>query len=474
VTPRRPLLALTALLLTALAACSSGGGSGATSTTRRAARATTTTTPTSTTTTAPAVAGADWPTYDHDAARSGVAADGPSNAAAIRRQWSSPALDGDVYAQPLLVGDRVIVATENDTVYSLNAADGTVAWSAHLGSPVAGSSLPCGDVDPVGITGTPVVDASAGRVYAVGMVQPAQHMLFDLDLATGHLIGSTRVDAPGADPAVHNQRAALTLSNGRVYVPFGGRYGDCGNYHGRVVSVAVTAAGLGSTASYLLPTQRAGGFWAPPGAATASDGSLYLTSGNSTSRGTFDYGNAVVRLTPELTLADWFAPTNWVALNSGDVDLGSTGPVLLPSNRVFQVGKGGVGYLLDASHLGGVGGQLAQGSVCSSAAFGGVAVDGETMYVPCLRGVTQVVVSGDGFRTGWTATLDTPGPTVVTGNAVWTVATGSGDLVALDRTSGQVVTTQRIGSVPSRFTSLAAGGGQVVVAASRTVLAFGG
>jgi outer membrane protein assembly factor BamB len=92
--------------------------------------------------------------------------------------------------------------------------------------------------------------------------------------------------------------------------------------------------------------------------------------------------------------------------------------------------------------------------------------------VPCPRGIVQVVATGDTFRAGWTATVNTPGPTLVAGGVVWTVATGSGDLVALDRSSGRVVTSMHVGSVPSRFTSAAAGGGRVVVAAERTVLAF--
>ena len=231
----RPRIAAAVIAVaTALAACSSGGGSDASPTTRQK-RATTATTAAATTTTgAAATTGAQWFTYDHDSARTGVAPDGPASAAAVRRLWASAALDGEVYAQPLVVGDRVIVATANDTVYALNASDGTVAWSTHLGTPVPARSLPCGDVDPVGITGTPVVDVAAGHVYAVGMVQPTRDMLFDLDLASGRLIASTVVDAPGADPAVHNQRAALTLEGNTVYVPYGGRYGDCGNYHGRV------------------------------------------------------------------------------------------------------------------------------------------------------------------------------------------------------------------------------------------------
>jgi len=470
---RRGVLVSAALALAGLlAACSSGGGSGTSASTRPRPTTTSTTTAPSTAT-KPATSGARWTTYDHDAGRSGVAPDGPASPAAVHQIWASPALDGDVYAQPLVVGDRVVVATENDTVYALDATNGSVVWSAHVGEPVPGSSLPCGDVDPVGITGTPVVDADAGRVYAVGMVRPAQHVLFELDLATGRVVGSTRVDAPGSNPAVQNQRAALTLNGGRVYVPFGGRYGDCGDYHGRVVSVDVSAGGLGATASYLLPTQRAGGFWAPPGATTAPDGSLYLASGNSTSSRDYDYGNSVVRLSADLGLVDSFAPSDWVALNSSDTDLGSTSPVVLPSGRVFQVGKSGVGYLLDASHLGGVGGEVQHATVCNGLAFGGVAVDGTSMYVPCTRGVTEVVVNGDSIHAGWSASVNTPGPTIVAGGAVWTVATGSGDLVALDRASGRVVASAHVGSVPSRFTSPAAGGGRVVVAARRTVVAFG-
>src|SRR5262249_20304221 len=161
-----------------------------------------------------------------------------------------------VYAQPLIVGDRVIVATANDTVYALRASDGGVEWHTHLGDPVPASALPCGNVDPVGITSTPVVDGAANRVYAVGMVQPGRHVLFALALDTGRRVASTRVDAEGADPAVHNQRSALTLANGKVYVPYGGRFGDCGDYHGRVVSVAVNGTSLGTPRSYTLPTKR--------------------------------------------------------------------------------------------------------------------------------------------------------------------------------------------------------------------------
>lgn len=386
----------------------------------------------------------------------------------------SSTLDGDVYAQPLLVGGRVIIATENDTVYSLNAADGSVVWKQHLGEPVPGSSLPCGDVDPVGITGTPVIDVRTKRIYAVAMVQPTHDVLFALDATSGGVVASTRVDADGADPAVQNQRGALTLSHGTIFVPYGGRFGDCGDYRGRLVSVVVTAGGFGKVASYTLPTQREGGFWAPPGAAIASDGSVFLASGNSSSSGAYDYGNSVVRLTPTLRLVDSWAPTDWASLNASDTDVGSTSPVLLPENRVFQIGKQGIGYLLDAGHLGGIGGQLHSGDVCGGArVFGGIAHDGNVMFVPCSNAVAQVTVDGNSFATGWTAPMSTPGPTVVADRTVWTIATGDGDLIALDQSSGHILTSQHLGRVPSRFTSPAIGNRLVIAPAGRVVYAFG-
>jgi hypothetical protein len=416
---------------------------------------------------------ADWGTYYHRSDRSGTSADGPVSAGSVRQQWRSAVLDGQVYAQPLVVGDRVIVATEDDSVYSLRVGDGSVAWRNHLGSPVPGSSLPCGNVDPVGITGTPVVDTHAGRVYAVGLVLPLHYLLFDLDLTTGRLIASRDV-AGGATPAVSNQRGALGLSGGKVYVPYGGRAGDCGDYHGHIVSVAVSATGLGAVNSYTLPTQRQGGFWAPPGPVFAGDGSLYITSGNSSSSTTYDYGNSVVHLSATLRLLDSFAPTNWRSLNAGDLDLGSTNPVLLPNGRVFQVGKSGVGYLLGAAHLGGIGGQLSSGSVCrGSAAFGGVAHDGDRLFVPCTTGMVAVTVHGNAFAVVWNAPMSDPGPPIVTPGAIWSVANPAGNVVALDPATGAVLTTLPIGATPSHFTSLAAGDGRIFVAAGQRLFALG-
>src|SRR4051812_26968237 len=107
----------------------------------------------------------DWTTYHHDNARSGVAA-GLAPLGALSRAWTAT-LDGAVYGQPLAVGDRIFAATENDTVYALDASTGAVLWSTHVGTPVPRSSLPCGNIDPLGITSTMVYDPATGLLFAL-------------------------------------------------------------------------------------------------------------------------------------------------------------------------------------------------------------------------------------------------------------------------------------------------------------------
>ena len=422
---------------------------------------------TSPSTAAPGTAGASWTTWGHDASRSGVTADGPS-ADGLRNVWTSDPVDGDVYAQPLVVGNQVIVVTENDSVYAFDAGSGAIRWQQHVGTPVAGRSLPCGNVDPVGITGTPVADPAGNRLYFVAMVQPLHHELFALALDRGAVLFHRPIDAANADPAVHNQRGALALANGKVYVPFGGRFGDCGNYKGRVVAVA--ADGSGDAVEYTVRAQREGGFWAPPGPAVAADGTLLLASGNSDGQGDFDDGNAVIRLTPDLQVADEFGPTDWARLNASDGDVGTTSPVLLDDRHVFQVGKAGIGYVLDANHLGGVGGELHQQSICDRA-NGGVVHDGAVAFIPCNRELQAVTIGEGGFSTVWTAAM-TPGPAIVAGSLVWVLDVGSGVLHALGRQDGHDVFRAPVGAV-THFSAPAAGNQRVFVAGGRRVEAFG-
>src|SRR5438067_731186 len=95
-----------------------------------------------------------WTTYHHDPGRSGADASA-SSIVPVSRSWTSPFLDGFVFAQPLVYGNRVYVATEHDTVYALDLGTGSVAWSRHLGEPMRTTSVPCPlNIDPLGITGT--------------------------------------------------------------------------------------------------------------------------------------------------------------------------------------------------------------------------------------------------------------------------------------------------------------------------------
>src|SRR5580693_297998 len=184
-----------------------------------------------------------WTVYHGDPAGSGVAtAPGPVDTTAS--VWTTPALDGQIYGEPLVSAGRVYVATENDTVYALSAATGKVAWSRHLATPVPASSLPCGDIHPtVGITGTPVIDPARAEIFVVADEESnghSAHVLAGLSTATGRVELTRDVDPAGADTAALLQRTGLTLAGGRVVFGFGGNDGDCATYRGRIVSVPET------------------------------------------------------------------------------------------------------------------------------------------------------------------------------------------------------------------------------------------
>ena len=412
-----------------------------------------------------------WLTFNRDPARTGFDPSSPV-LGSPRLTWASADLDGAVYAQPLVLDGRVLVVTENDSAYALDAATGRVMWRTHLGEPVPRSALPCGNIDPTGITGTPVVDPSTGLMYAVAFVQPGRHQLVAIDTETGRVWFRRPADPPGVDPLVHQQRAALIISSGRVYGAFGGLFGDCGQYHGLVVGVALD--GSGPLLAYAVPSEGEAGIWAPSGPALDSDGNLVVATGNSSSMGTFDFGNSVIRLSPDLRAIDWFAASNWIALNQGDTDLGSVGPAILPGGLVFQIGKEGIGYLLRLSDLGGIGGEAFSGPVCSGGAFGGVAVAPPFVYVPCTDGVVGLRLgSGPSFSVAWTGPGFSAGPPIVAGGAVWSVDIGGGSLVALDTHTGRHLFDAAIGAV-THFASPSAAAGRLYVAAETRVMAFSG
>ena len=150
-------------------------------------------------------------------------------------------------------------------------------WQQHVGEPVRRSTLPCGDIYPLGITGTMVYDPASQLVFAVAEVTGPHHDLVGIDVTTGQLRVRRGIDPPTDNPKVLQQRAALALSSGRVYVAYGGLYGDCGDYHGWVLASA--ADGQGPVLSYRVPTTREGGIWAPSGPAVDTAGNLYVAVG---------------------------------------------------------------------------------------------------------------------------------------------------------------------------------------------------
>lgn len=443
----------------------------------RPSATTTTSAPSTSTTRAAAVSGSwpgGWTTYHGDLTRSGVDRSG-ERFTPIRVAWSSPRLDGQIYAQPLVWKGLVVVATENDTLYGLDAATGRVVWRTHVGTPAPLSSLPCGNVDPLGILSTPVIDPRSGHLFAVaeeGSGGAVTHELVAVDAQTGRLLFRESADpAVMTDPRAQQQRGALTLSHGRVYIVYGGLDGDCSRYDGLVV--AASERGPGPLLSYRVSTPNRGAIWAPPGPSVSAAGDLYVATGNGISTTTYDQGDSVLELSPDLHLLDFFAPSAWARDNADDLDLGSTSPVLLPHGLLFQVGKEGTGYVIRRSDLGHIGGQTAATPVCFT--IGGTAYQGSTVYVSCGSGVAAVhVASARSLSVVWRGPAGAQGPPVLAGGMVWSVGWSTGTLYGLDPATGRALASHRLAGTPDQFSTPAFGDRLMLVPAGRRVEAFSG
>ena len=395
--------------------------------------------------------------------------------------WTA-GLDGAVYGQPLVIGGDVIAATENDSIYALSRTTGRVVWQTHVGTPVPQADLHgCGNIFPLGITGTPVYDPGNGLVYAVAEVTGYQHVLVGVDAATGTIRLRRALDNPTASnqPAYNQQRPALAIDDGRVYATFGGLAGDCGPYQGSVVSAPL--AGNGPLARWQVPTSREGAIWATGGPVVDPDGDLWVSVGNGAAGAGdgYDGSDSVTKLSPALQPIAFFAPSTWADDNAHDLDLGSTQPVLAAGGTVFIMGKRGTGYLLSASAPGGVGGQLAQQDICQ--AFGTAAVTGSTVYEPCSDGGLAAVHVDAATRTIkvlWRGPSGSNGTPVIGGGAVWVTqysdSGGPGTLYALNQATGQVEEQITIGQGLPHFSSLALSGGTAYVSTLTGVTAVNG
>jgi outer membrane protein assembly factor BamB len=370
-------------------------------------------------------------------------------------------LDGAVFASPLVVHGLIIVATENDSVYAFDAA-GKQVWKRSLGSPSPAEERQCGDIDPLGITGTPIYDSTTNHIFVVaehgGSVR---HELSALDLASGAVAWSKSVDLPGVSARDMQQRGALAITQDKVWVSYGAQAGDCGDYKGRVVGVRLD--GAGDPVFYSPPTKRGGGIWNPMGPTVDAAGNLLVVSANGAGfpGDAYDHTNSVLKLDGDAKLLDSYAPKDWAENNQGDVGLGSQGVALVGTQWAVLGGKSGPVYVLRQNHLGGIDGQVSVQDICKS--FGGSAVSGDVVYLPCTDGVRAVRVDGDGkLHVLWHADDSITASPVVGGGRVWSLDAEGGVLHALDPATGKSMGQVSVGAT-NRFATPALSGTNVIV-----------
>src|SRR6266576_393991 len=297
-------------------------------------------------------------------------------------------ISGNVYAQPLYIeggpnGPMIIAVTESNNVYALNATTGTIIWQRNLGAPVPLNRLGCGNIDPVGITSTPVVDLGSRALFLDAFTPPdggatKKHLIFSLNVDTGATNPGWPVDVNTAahynnltfDSAVQEDRGALALVGGRVYVAYSAYVGDCGNFHGWVIGVEINNP---SNVKAWATTAIGGGIWGHGG--VASDGTnMFVVTGNTfNTGGNWMGGEAIIRLQAGPTWigqpTDYWAPTNWLSLDNGDTDLGGVSATVIdvpgatPSQLVLALGKDRNAYLLNRNNLGGITAPVAQANV---------------------------------------------------------------------------------------------------------------
>ncbi|MDT4925968.1 MAG: hypothetical protein QOG01_3681 [Pseudonocardiales bacterium] len=375
---------------------------------------------------------ADWPTYHGGNNRAGRALSMPKVSGTLRiaRRLT---LDGAVYASPIVVRGITVVATENNTVYAFNSRYVQI-WKRHLGAPSPQSQRPCGNIDPLGITGTPVYDSAQNSVYVAPEYSgsPPRHELVSLNFATGAVKWHKSIDFAGVDRGAMQQRGALIAVGTRIWVPFGGLAGDCGQYKGRVVGLLRTDGT--APRIFTVPTTREAGIWTPPGPTADVAGNIFVSVGNGESGvgDPYDYSDSVLRLGTDGKRHDSFSPTTWASDNAVDLDLGSQGPAIV-GPWIFIAGKSGTAYVLRRSHLGGIGGQVSSRKNLCAGSYGGTAANGYIVYVPCKDGVRAIRIDSVGtMHLLWR--VSAAGSPVVGGGRIWSVDSGAGVLHAYDGT----------------------------------------
>ncbi|MEO6528766.1 MAG: hypothetical protein ABIP93_19270 [Gemmatimonadaceae bacterium] len=285
------------------------------------------------------------------------------------------AVDDQLYTQPLVVTgvsvggglhDLVFVTTVNNSVYAFDANDPeavTPVWHVNFGTPanVYSANFNCLDINGrMGIIGTPAIDKARGALYVVALTQSRAgftQRLHALDLATGADLPASPVTikAPAFDPLMQNQRPGLMVANDMVYIGYASHC-DRQPYHGFLMAYDATTLRQVRVFN-TTPTGSEASIWqSGQGPSADADGNVYVITGNGSWDGVRNFSESFLKLSPKLTLLDWFTPTNHLLLDAKDGDLNATGASLIPGTHlVVGGGKDGVFYALDTRRLGHLG-----------------------------------------------------------------------------------------------------------------------
>jgi hypothetical protein len=322
------------------------------------------------------------------------------------------AFSGGMWASPLYLENgpggkgAFFAVTLSDNVYALDETTGAVVWMHSIGTAPANGFAGCGNT--TGITSTPVIDAASRTIYVAGVVGTGAtlaHEVHALNVDTGAEkagwpvnVGNLKGNGTLAfHQAAHNQRSALSLVGGILYVAYGGHIGDCNDYHGWVIAI--------NTAT---PTQAAawatGGqgeaIWAAGGMASNGDG-VFATTGNSTV-GIPNHADSeevvhVTGLAQVNRTTGIYYPSGWKGMDQGDLDLGSVSPVVItvpgatPATMIAATAKDGHFYLLNPSNLGGMGGHIVDLQI----AGGGMSIKAAQAAYTSTTGVHVVMNAGN-------------------------------------------------------------------------------
>jgi outer membrane protein assembly factor BamB len=458
-------------------------------------------------------------------------------------------LDGGVPGSPLYVdglevgGQKravVYATTDCNSVYALDASTGEIIWAhKRLAEPLSdaqftGSWFGNGKH---GILSTPVIDMATGTLYACGVRARGFKQLYvvwALDISTGAMRSGWPIVLKGTYkgkpfvPGQVMQRGALSLVDGWLYVPFGGR-GDVPPWRGWLFGIDTRHPEASQRAFCSSPYTDGAGIWSGGGVANDAQGDLFIATGNGDfdgNRGGDNLSQSVVRFhggRPDFDFhgqkTDIYTPANYKFLDDEDEDLGGATPLILPDfpgtttpHLLFTGGKDGLAYLLNRDNLGGTGGEIQKmrlygdpkaiyhEGIRSTSAYFDAGTAGRFIFVagdqpgPGARGLAALQLSPDGtggpvtMKQVWTLKSDFNGPSspVVSSDGdhdaiIWLVETNDGrqsSLRAYEAMTGAELYNSNLATPHDhfdggrRFTSPIVANGRVFIGANG-VVSFG-